>query len=165
MEKNPKAVGEERNRLIDSLGGKGAHVDLESALAHFPPNLRGKKLEGAPHTAWQLLEHIRIAQADILDFCVNSQYKELHWPDDYWPKAEAPADDAAWEQSLAAFRRDRKALQALVADEGRDLHSAIPHGDGQTLIREALLVIDHNSYHLGQLVFLRQMLGSWPPGK
>ena len=156
---------EQRKQVLSALTGKGAHVDFDSAFAHFPLFLRGKKPEGFPHTAWQLLEHIRIAQADILDFCVNPNYQELKWPDDYWPKDEAPADEAAWESSLSTFHQDLKAFQALVADETRDLNGRIPQGKGQTLLREALLIIDHNSYHLGQLVFLRQLFGSWPPEK
>jgi uncharacterized damage-inducible protein DinB len=125
-----KQLDDERKHLVNALAGKGAHIDFDSAIAHFPEQLRGKKTEHIPHTAWQLLEHMRIAQADILDFCQNSDYKELTWPDDYWPKDAAPPDN---------------------------------DGSGQTLFREALLVIDHNSYHLGQLVFVRQFLGAWPP--
>lgn len=159
------SIKEQRTQLVNALAGKGAHIDFDSAIANFLAKLRGKKAEGAPHTAWQLLEHLRIAQADILDFCVNSSYAELNWPDEYWPKEAGPEGDAAWEQSIADFRRDLKAMQALVADPARDLHSKIPHGDGQTLFREALLVIDHNSYHLGQVVIVRHLLGIWPPRK
>jgi hypothetical protein len=154
-----------RAELAAALAGKGAHVDFEGAIRNFPPELRGVKPGKVPHTGWQLLEHIRITQADILDFCVNPKYQELKWPDEYWPASAAPPDEAAWEQSIAAYRRDVKAMQDLISDAGRDLHSRIPHGDGQTLFREAILVIDHNSYHLGQLVFVRQLLGSWPPAK
>lgn len=154
-----------RAELVAALAGKGAHVDFEGAVKDFPSGLRGVKPERAQHTGWQLVEHIRIAQADILDFCVNPEYKERQWPDDYWPRTPAPADESAWEQSIAGYRRDSKAMQNLVSDAAHDLHSRIPHGDGQTLFREALLVIDHNSYHVGQLVLLRQMLGTWPPKK
>jgi|SRR5690242_4011288 DinB family protein len=154
-----------RAELVAALAGKGAHVDFEGTVRNFPPNLRGIRPEKAPHTAWQLLEHIRIAQADILDFCINPKYKELQWPDEYWPKDPAPPNEAAWDASIAGYRRDSKAMQDLVSDTARDLHTRIPHGDGQTLFREALLVIDHNSYHLGQLVFVRQSLGIWPPKK
>lgn len=158
-----RVLEEQRTQLVAALAGKGAHVEFDSAIENFPVKLRGQKVEGAPHTAWQLLEHMRMAQADILDFCVNANYKELKWPDDYWPKGEAPADEAAWERSIAGFRHDLKAMQALVADPARDLYSKIPHGDGQTLFREALLVIDHNAYHLGQIVLVRSLLGAWPP--
>jgi hypothetical protein len=160
-----KTIEGGRAELVAALAGKGAHVDFEGAIRNFPPALRGVSPEKVPHTGWQLLEHIRITLADILDFCVNPKYKELKWPGEYWPASAAPPDEAAWEQSIAAYRRDMKAMRDLVADAGRDLHSRIPHGDGQTLFREALLVIDHNSYHLGQLVFVRQMLGIWPPEK
>jgi len=154
-----------RPELAAALAGKGAHVDFEEAIKNFPPELRGVKPENAQHTAWQLLEHMRIAQADILEFCVNPKYKELQWPDEYWPGNPAPSDDTAWQQSIAGYRRDSKSMQDLVTDAARDLHIRIPHGGGQTLFREALLVIDHNSYHLGQLVFVRQLLGIWPSEK
>jgi uncharacterized damage-inducible protein DinB len=160
-----KSDEEGRPELAAALAGKGAHVDFESAVRNFLPVLRGKQPEGVPHTAWQLVEHIRIAQADILDFCVNSNYKELEWPEDYWPKNPAPPNDSAWDESIAQFRRDLEAMKNLISDPARDLHARIPHGDGQTLFREALLVIDHNSYHVGQLVFVRQLLGIWPPRK
>lgn len=160
-----KAQEEQRTQLVSAIAGKGAHVDFDSAIANFPPDLRGKRPDGAPHTAWELLEHMRIAVADILAFCLDPNYQEPKWPDDYWPKSAAPADDAAWERSIAGFRHDLKSIQGLVADPARDLYSRIPHGDGQTLFREALLVIDHNSYHLGQLVSVRHLLGAWPPPK
>jgi hypothetical protein len=153
----------DRGELVNALAGKGAHVDFESAIENFPVAPRGKQQDGVPHTAWQLIEHIRITQADILNFCVNSDYKELNWPQDYWPESAAPAGEAAWDRSIEGYRHDLKAMQELVADPARDLNSRIPHGDGQTLFREALLVIDHTSYHLGQFVTLRQLLGIWPP--
>jgi hypothetical protein len=156
-----KTLEEQRTQLVSALAGKGAHVDFDAAIVNFPVNLRGQKPEAAPHSAWQLLEHLRIAQADILDFCINPEYKEMNWPDDYWPKTPAPSDESAWDRSIAAFRHDLKAMQSLVADPSRDLYKRIPHGDGQTLFREALLVIDHNSYHLGQLVLVRYLLGIW----
>jgi hypothetical protein len=162
---NMKTSEEGRTELAAALAGKGAHIDFESAVKNFPLELRGKKPEGVPHSAWQLLEHIRIAQADILEFCINPDYKELKWPEEYWPKDPAPSGESAWEESIAGYRRDLEAFKNLVTDPARDLHARIPHGDGQTLFREALLVIDHNSYHLGQLVFVRQLLGIWPPRK
>jgi len=137
---------------------KGAHLDLETALKDFPVELRGAKPSGAPYSAWQLLEHMRIAQEDILDFSRNPNYKEKKWPDDYWPANAAPPNDHAWAKSIQQFDADLHQLQELVADTKNDLLLKLPHGTGQTLLREALLVADHNSYHLGQLVLLRKML-------
>jgi hypothetical protein len=147
-----------RKQLLDLLRMEGAHVPFDSAVAGFPAALRGRKPNGAPHTAWQLLEHMRIAQADILDFSRNPKYKEKRWPDDYWPATEAPPDAAAWDRSIELFQKDLEEMKNLVADPKQDLTARIPHGEGQTLLREALVVADHNSYHLGQLVFLRKML-------
>jgi hypothetical protein len=147
-----------RRHVDNALRMKGAHLGFEEAVTDFPPALRGVKPAGAPHTAWQLLEHMRIAQEDILDFSRNPAYKEKKFPDDYWPAEEAPPSEDAWEESVAAFLRDLAATQDLMADTSRDLLAKIAHGKGQTLLREALLVADHNAYHLGQLVFLRKML-------
>jgi uncharacterized damage-inducible protein DinB len=139
-----------------------AHVDFDAAVKDIPPKLRGVQPDGSPYSLWQLLEHIRIAQHDILDFCRNPSYAEKKWPDDYWPKSPAPPSEAAWDESLAAFRRDRTELKQLVADPKLDLFAKIPHGTGQTYLREAFLVADHNAYHIGQLVSLRRQLGIWP---
>ena len=147
-----------RKQLVELLRMEGAHLSFDDAVADFPIKLRGVKPNGAPHTPWQLLEHLRIAQWDILDFSRNPDYQEMKWPDDYWPKTEAPPDSAAWDKSVEQFRRDLKEIEELVSDAGSDLTARIPHGTGQTLLREVLLVADHNSYHLGQLVFLRKML-------
>jgi len=147
-----------RKQLVELLRMEGAHLSFDDAVADFPVKLRGIKPRGAPHTPWQLLEHLRIAQWDILDFSRNPAYQEMKWPDDYWPKTEAPPDAAAWDKSIEQFRRDLKAVEELVSDAGADLNARIPHGTGQTLLREVLLVADHNSYHLGQLVFVRKML-------
>jgi DinB superfamily len=147
-----------RKQLVDLLRMEGAHIEFDSALAGFPADLRGAKPPGAPHTAWQLLEHMRIAQEDILDFSRNREYREKRWPDDYWPATETPPDAAAWDTSVELFHKDLEEMKKLVADPKQDLNGRIPHGEGQTLLREALLVADHNSYHLGQLVFLRKML-------
>jgi len=147
-----------RKHVLDLLALKGAHLNFDEALDGFPAELRGRKPHGAPHTPWQLLEHLRIAQWDILDFCRNRDYQEMKWPDEYWPKSEAPADEAAWDRSVAQYREDAKAMEDLVSDEAVDLFEALPHGSGQTLLREALLVADHNSYHLGQLVYVRKMM-------
>jgi hypothetical protein len=147
-----------RKHLLDLLRMEGAHLTFDEAVKGFPTELRGAKPKGAPHTPWQLLEHLRIAQWDILDFSRNPAYQEMKWPDDYWPKTEAPPDAAAWDQSVEQFRRDLKSMEALVSDASVDLTARIPHGTRQTVLREALLVADHNAYHLGQLVFVRKML-------
>jgi len=153
----PDAIREHLRKLLD---WGDAHVTFDAAIKGLPPRLRGVVPEGLPHSAWQLVEHLRIAQADILEFCVNAKYKEKKWPDDYWPRAAAPRG-AAWTQSIAAFRRDRKALQRLAADPGVDLFAAIPWGSGQTYAREILLVADHGAYHIGQLILVRRALGAW----
>ena len=147
-----------RKHLVDLLRMEGAHLTFDEAVKGFPLELRGAKLKGAPHTPWQLLEHLRIAQWDILDFSRNPAYQEMKWPDDYWPKTEAPPDAAAWDKSVEQFRRDLKAIEELVSDPSVDLTARIPHVTGQTVLREALLVADHNAYHLGQLVLVRKML-------
>ncbi len=147
-----------RKHLDDLLRMKGAHLDLDAAVRDFPVKLRGVKPPGAPHTPWQLLEHMRLAQEDILDFSRNPEYKERKFPDDYWPSGDAPPSERAWDDSIAQFHKDLKEMQQLAADPHLDLLEKLPHGDGQTLLREVLLVADHNSYHLGQLVFLRKML-------
>ncbi len=149
-----------RKHLSNLLHMKGAHMSFDDAVRDFPSALRGVKPAGAPHSAWELLEHMRIAQEDILDFSRNPDYKEKKFPDDYWPPTEAPASDAAWDASVRQFRSDLKAMADLVSADSHDLLAKFSHGSGQTLLREALLVADHNAYHLGQLVFLRKMLGA-----
>lgn len=151
-----------RAHLLYLLRGGGAHLDFEKAIADLPAALRGSKPAGQPHTPWRLVEHMRIAQWDILEFCRNSKHVSPKFPEGYWPKGDAPADDAAWDQSVAAFRADLQAMQELVSNPATDLFAKIPHGDGQTILREALLVADHNAYHLGQMVILRRLLGAWP---
>jgi hypothetical protein len=146
-----------RRHVLSLLMSKEAHLNFEQAIADFPVELRGKKPKGAPHTAWQLLEHMRLAQEDILDFSRNPNYQERKFPDDYWPAAEAPPDEEAWDRSARQFWQDLQAMGSLVA-KTEDLFAEIPHGQGQTFLREAFLVADHNAYHLGQLVFLRKML-------
>jgi hypothetical protein len=150
-----------REHVLDLLRGRNAHVDFDKAVADLPSNLRGIKPKGAPHTAWQLLEHMRIAQWDILEFSRDPKHVSPAWPEGYWPKTEAPPSPAAWNNSLRKFRADWKAMAKLVADGKKNLFARIPHGSGQTLLREALLVADHNAYHLGQLVLLRRLLGAW----
>jgi uncharacterized damage-inducible protein DinB len=151
-----------REHLRKALAGHEAHTDWENAIADLPATQRGAKPTGAPHSAWELLEHVRIAQWDILEFCRNPKHVSPDWPSGYWPERQSPLNDAAWDKSVKAFLRDTKDLESLVADTHMDLFARIPHGSGQTILREALLVIDHNSYHLGQFVLLRRLLGSWP---
>ncbi len=154
-------TAELRKHVIYLLNEGGAHVTFDAAVARFPAAARGKKTKGAPHTAWQLVEHMRIAQWDILEFSRNAAHVSPEFPEGYWPKSEAPPTDRAWNESLRKFRADLEAMAALVSDPKTDLMARIPHGDGQTILREALLVADHNAYHLGQLVILRRLLGTW----
>jgi uncharacterized damage-inducible protein DinB len=155
---NDKAL---RAQLVTLLDFKEAHVDFDRAVKGIPPRLRGKLPEMAEHTLWQLLEHLRIAQADILEFCQTAKYTHKKWPDDYWPKTLGPHSAAAWTKAIAAYRRDRKAMQRLAANPKIDLMAKIPHGTGQTYLREILLIVDHNAYHIGQIVALRRRLGIW----
>ena len=151
-----------RDHLLELMRGGSAHLRFDEAIEGLPADLRGKKHQELPHTAWQLLEHLRITQWDILDFSRNPDYAHIKWPDDYWPKTAAQPDDA-WDRSVEQFRQDLKAMQDLVADPKTDLYAKIPWGDGQTILREAMLVADHNAYHVGQIVSLRQALGAWQP--
>lgn len=144
-----------RTHVLELLDGKSAHIDLESGLKDFPLERINDKTAGSPHSAWQLLEHIRIAQLDILDFSVNADYKEMKWPDDYWPSDEGTPDK--WKASVKNTLDDLHAMRDLVANDATDLFAKIPHGSGQTILREAMLVADHNAYHLGQIVLLRRM--------
>jgi hypothetical protein len=150
-----------RDQLVQLIASSHAHADFDAAVRDVPPEVRGKKVRGVEHTAWQLLEHMRIAQWDILEFSRNAKHVSPAWPDGYWPATAAPPDDQAWDKSVRRFKADRKAMQKLVADPERDLFTPLAHGEGQTLIREALLVADHNAYHIGQLVLLRRLLGCW----
>ena len=147
-----------RTHVINLLTKAEAHVDVRGTLEDFPAGLRGKKPEGAPHTPWQLLEHIRIAQWDILEFSLKAKHNSPKWPEGYWPSSDKPKTAKAWEQSVRKFLADMDAVCAFVHDPKRDLFAPIPHGSGQTLLREALLVADHNAYHLGQIVMVRRIL-------
>ena len=153
-----------REQLLHLLQGGDAHLHFDAALADLPIELRGAKPDGVRHSPWRLLEHMRIAQWDILEFSRNPQHVSPSFPDGYWPKGDVPPDDSAWERSAAAFRADLQAMCELVADQATDLFAQIPHGEGQTILREALLVADHNAYHLGQLIVVRRALGSWSDG-
>ena len=150
-----------REQLARALAWHDAHAGFDKAVEGIPPELRGRRPDGLPYSPWALLEHLRLAQRDILDFCRNPKYVEPKWPDAYWPPGDAPPAAAAWDESVAAFRRDREGLQRLVADPKVDLFAAIPHGSGQTCLREVLLVIDHNAHHVGQLIVVRRLLGAW----
>ena len=151
-----------RVHLDNLLRMKGAHLTFHAAVCDFPAALRGAKPSGVPHSAWQLIEHMRIAQQDILDFSRNPGYQEKKFPDEYWPAGEAPPNEGSWDASVQQFQADLKELRTLIADTKNDLLAAIPHGTRQTLLREALLAADHNAYHLGQLMFLRKMLEAEP---
>lgn len=150
-----------RTQLQKLLTSGEAHVDWKKALEDMPPKMRGAKPPGAPHTPWELLEHARIAQWDILEFSRNPKHVSPDFPAGYWPKTAAPPDDSAWDKSVRAFEKDREAMSKLVGDPKSDLFEKIPHAKGQTIFREALLLADHNAYHLGQFVLLRRMLGAW----
>ena len=134
---------------------------FKDAIEGFPAELRGKRAEGVPYSPWEVLEHLRIAQWDIVEFSRDPNHKSPKFPDGYWPKTPDPPDDKAWDRSVQSFRQDLHTLSALIVDESTDLYARIPHGDGQTILREVLLTADHNAYHLGQLVLLRRMLGAW----
>ena len=156
--------GEDWRAIVaSSLGWDEAHATLESAVKELPPELRGQRPAGYPHSPWELLEHIRITQHDLLDFCQNPEYEErLSWPHDYWPPDQAPADAEAWRKSLAALQHDREALVRFTTESEVDLTAKIPHGTGQTYLRTILVAVDHASYHIGQIVSVRRLLGAWP---
>ncbi len=151
-----------REHVVYLLNGGGAHASFNDIVKDMPEKLRGVKPDRLSHSAWMLLEHLRLAQWDILEFSRNSKHKSPEWPTGYWPRTEAPPSTAAWSKSVQQFRKDLKAMQDLVANSKTDLYARIPWGDGQTILREALLVADHNAYHLGQFVDLRRLLGAWP---
>lgn len=151
-----------RKQLVRLLESDEAHAGFEDAVADFPMEMRGRRPKGSPHSPWELLEHMRIAQWDILEFSRDAKHQSPKFPDGYWPASPEPPSAEAWERSVKEFFADRRALARLVEDESADLLARIPHGSGQTLLREALLTADHNAYHLGQLVLLRRMLGAWP---
>jgi hypothetical protein len=151
-----------RQHVAALLRGGSAHAAFENAAADLAPALRGVAPKGAEHTPWQVLEHLRIAQWDILEFSRDAGHVSPDFPAGYWPSGAAPPDDAAWDRSVARFRSDLDEMVRLVSDPSIDLFARIPHGDGQTVLREALLVADHNAYHLGELVLLRRLLGAWP---
>lgn len=150
-----------RKELDRLLSGKGAHADFDAAVNDFPAQLRGVKPEGAPHSAWELLEHMRVAQWDMLEFSRDPKHVSPSWPEGYWPKSAAPESAETWEKSVKAFHHDLAAMRKLVADPKSDLFTPFAHGEGQTLLREAMQMADHNAYHVGELIFLRRLLGAW----
>jgi hypothetical protein len=151
-----------REHLLYVLGGGGAHVDFEAVIKDFPVAAINRKVEHIPYTPWQVLEHMRIAQWDILEFSRNANHVSPKWPEGYWPAADVVPDAAAWQKSIEAFRADLKAMESLVEDSAIDLFAPIAHDDGQTILREALLVADHNAYHLGVLSTLKRILTATP---
>ena len=151
-----------RKQLAQLLSWSDAHVSFDDAVAGLPQRARGAVPKGLPYSPWQLLEHIRICQADILEFCVSRRYREKEWPKDYWPASAAPPTTRAWSASIARFRRDRRALERVALDTRRDLLARVPAGSGQTYLREIILAADHTAYHVGQLVAVRRLLGHWP---
>ena len=148
-----------RELLAKMLSWEDAHAGFDAAVEGIPEDFRGKR--AGAHSPWELVEHLRLAQHDILDFCRNKDYQEMEWPKDYWPPSPAPSSTAEWDQSIAAFRKDRDGLRELALDRSVDLASTIPHGSGQTYLREIVLTADHTAYHVGQLILVRQMLGVW----
>lgn len=160
----PDPSGRLRAQLVRLLDWEEAHVGFDKAVDKIPADRRGARADGFEHSPWQLLEHLRLAQKDLLDFCVNPRYAHaLSWPDDYWPRSPEPPDDAAWARSVADFEADREKLKALTADAKVDLYALVPTGTGQqTYLRAILLVADHTAYHVGQLVAVRRALGLWP---
>jgi hypothetical protein len=156
MDNQTKTTIAELTKLL--LGGS-AHISLHDALKDLKPGLRGTKAEHMPYSIWQLVEHIRIAQWDMLEFCKDCDHKSPKWPDDYWPKESAPADDSAWNASLSQINSDLDEFIALM--EHSDIYQTLPHGDGQSVLREALQIADHNAYHIGEIVAVRRFLGDW----
>jgi DinB superfamily len=150
-----------REHVLYLLDGGGAHARFDDAVKDMPEKLRGVKPNGLPHSAWMLLEHLRLAQWDILEFSRNPKYESPKWPEGYWPKSEVPPDATAWNKSIQQFRRDLKSMEDLVANPKTDLYARIAWGEGQTILREALLLADHNAYHLGQFIDVRRLLGAW----
>jgi hypothetical protein len=146
-----------REHVIAFLDGGHAHLTFEDAVKNFPPKLRGLKIDGAPYTAWQLVEHMRIALWDILEFSRDANHVSPKWPEDYWPKTEKPPGDAAWKKSISSIQKDLQSMKKLIENPKTDLYARIPHGTGQTILRQALLVGDHNAYHIGQLVLIRKL--------
>lgn len=150
-----------RQHLLKLLEGSEAHAEFDAVVRGLPASLQGKRPKGVEHSPWEVLEHLRIAQWDILEFATNPKHKSPEFPAGYWPSTQAPPNEKAWDKSAEAFRTDLKRFAKLLADESTDLFAKIPHGEGQTILRQALVAADHNAYHLGELVLLRRLLGAW----
>jgi uncharacterized damage-inducible protein DinB len=158
-----KNGGDWRAIVASSLAWEEGHASLDTAVKGLAPALRGKRPDGYPHSPWELVEHIRITQRDLLDFCQNSDYVEkLEWPRDYWPTSQGPVNSAAWDKSIADYKKDREAFARFTTESDIDLTTKIPRGKGQTYLRTILLAVDHASYHIGQIVSVRRLLGAWP---
>jgi hypothetical protein len=155
------SAGALREHLVFLLKEGGAHAGFENAIKGLPAALRSKRPRGSAHSLWEILEHMRLAQWDILEFSRNPNHKSPPWPAGYWPEGRGPANPRAWTKSVQAFQAGREEMCSLVADESTDLFARIPWGTGQTILREALLVADHNAYHLGEMVVVRRLLGTW----
>jgi len=160
---NDKTLNEKalREHVLYLLNGGGAHASFAAAIKGLPVAMRGVRPEGAAHSPWEILEHLRLAQWDILEFTRNPKHVSPDWPSGYWPKTQAPPNSAAWAKSVKAFQASLKAMCQLVEHPSTNLYARIPHGEGQTVLREALLIADHNAYHLGELVLMRRLLGTW----
>jgi hypothetical protein len=152
-----------RTQIARTLDWEDAHAGFESAVEGLAAALRGRVPEGLPYSPWQLVEHIRRTQADILEFSQDAKYEEKEWPKDYWPESAEPPSPKAWDESIAAVKRDRAALAALTTNPKTDLNAPVPNGTGQTYLREVLLAMDHTAYHVGELIIVRRLLGAWKP--
>jgi len=150
-----------RKELILQLNGGNAHAPLKKVVDNFPAQHQGVVLDGAPYSAWQLLEHIRLAQADMLEFCGGKDYREKKWPEDYWPKSPEPPNARAWNSSVRQIKADREQFVKLLSNPKADLFAPFPWGNGQTLFHEACLILDHNAYHFGEIVMIRRLLRNW----
>jgi hypothetical protein len=152
-----------REQLIALLHGGQAHTTFDEAVKNFPAKLRGTVHQNLPYSAWQLLEHLRTAQLDIIHFSAppTGGYQPMQWPEDYWPKSPEPPSEHAWDKSIDAIRSDLKRFESLIENPAADLYKPFRWGDGQNLLREALLLADHNAYHIGELIVLRRLLGAW----
>ena len=151
-----------RDHLARVLVWDEAHATYDTAVADLPSALRGRVPQGLPYSPWQLVEHLRITQHDLLEFCHDADSRELAWPDEYWPTSPVPPSADAWDGSVRRYREDRAALQELARDPAVDLTARIPHGTGQSYLREILLAVDHAAYHIGELIVVRRLLGAWP---
>jgi hypothetical protein len=156
------AIKAVRAIVASALDWQEAHATFDAAVADFPSDLRGRRPEGFPHSAWELVEHIRITHEDLADFMEDANYRVMKWPDDYWPATPAPSSGKAWEQSIAAVRRDRDRIKDMAMRPSIDLTAKIPWGTGQTYLRTILVAVDHTAYHVGQVIAVRRLLGAWP---